>query len=230
MKSDLHPPQPGFRQRRRLIAGLVGAVFSARSGAQIYSGADERGAVVLSNFPSDVTPELVVEAPIAPAASGPAATPIPEPDLLRARAAPTQAPLAIDINERVQLFRPLIDRIAREQSVSAPLLHAVIRVESGYQDKVVSAKGAIGLMQLMPDTARRFGVQDAFDARQNVEGGARYLRWLLEFFRGDLNLALAGYNAGEAAVIRAGYRIPAIAETLEYVPKVLWHLRHFGRK
>lgn len=106
--------------------------------------------------------------------------------------------------------------------MSPQLLHAVIEVESGYHSRAVSPKGAKGLMQLMPATALRFGVQDAFDPQQNIRGGALYLKWLLEYFRGDLRLALAAYNAGEAAVVKAGYRIPPIAETISYVPKVLW--------
>jgi len=76
----------------------------------------------------------------------------------------------------------------------------------------------------MPATAQRFGVRDAYDARQNVRGGALYLKWLLDYFRGDLRLALAAYNAGEAAVVKAGYRIPPFAETIAYVPRVLWFL------
>jgi soluble lytic murein transglycosylase-like protein len=85
----------------------------------------------------------------------------------------------------------------------------------------VSRKGALGLMQLMPATARRLGVRDPFDPAQNIQAGARYLRELLTQFRGDLALALAAYNAGEAAVMRAGYRVPPYAETLAYVPRVL---------
>ena len=120
----------------------------------------------------------------------------------------------------------MIDEVAREVAMSPQLLHAVIEVESGYQANARSPKGAQGLMQLMPATAERFGVRNAFDPRQNIRGGALYLKWLLEYFRGDLRLALAAYNAGEAAVVKAGYRIPPIAETRDYVPKVLWHFNH----
>jgi soluble lytic murein transglycosylase-like protein len=118
----------------------------------------------------------------------------------------------------------LIQQIAQETSMSASLLHAVIAVESGYDAKAVSRKGAQGLMQLMPQTAQRFGVRNPMDPAQNVRGGALYLKWLLDYFDGDLRLALAGYNAGENVVVRAGYKVPAIKETLEYVPKVLAHL------
>jgi soluble lytic murein transglycosylase-like protein len=85
----------------------------------------------------------------------------------------------------------------------------------------VSGKGAAGLMQLMPDTAKRYGVADRFDPRQNLEGGARYLRDLLRLFDNNVSLALAAYNAGENAVARYGNRIPPYRETLNYVPRVL---------
>jgi soluble lytic murein transglycosylase-like protein len=98
-------------------------------------------------------------------------------------------------------------------------------VESGYDAKAVSRKGAQGLMQLMPKTAQRFGVHNVFDPVENIRGGALYLKWLLDYFNGDLKLALAGYNAGEQEVVRAGYKIPANKETRDYVPKVLAHLK-----
>jgi soluble lytic murein transglycosylase-like protein len=78
-------------------------------------------------------------------------------------------------------------------------------------------------MQLKPATARRFGAKDIFDPRENIQAGARYLGWLLNFFQGDIELALAGYNAGEQAVVRAGYRIPDFGETRTFVPTVLMH-------
>jgi len=122
---------------------------------------------------------------------------------------------------RAAQFKPMIQRVAQETSVSPQLLHAVIAVESGYDAKAVSRKGARGLMQLTPGTAQRFGVRNVFDPMENVRGGALYLKWLLDRFDGDLRLALAGYNAGENEVVRAGYRIPPIKETRDYVPKVL---------
>ena len=122
-------------------------------------------------------------------------------------------------------FAPLIESIARDYSVSAALLHAVITVESGYDPRARSPRGASGLMQLMPATARRYAVRNVWDPRQNVEAGARYLRDLLALFRNDLPLALAAYNAGENAVIRHGGRIPPYRETREYVPRVMEHYR-----
>ena len=104
-------------------------------------------------------------------------------------------------------------------NVSADLIRAVIAVESEFDQFAVSSKGAQGLMQLMPFTARRFGVASPFDARENIFGGARYLRVLLDLFQGDVDLALAGYNAGENAVVRY-HGIPPYRETRAYVQKV----------
>jgi hypothetical protein len=101
--------------------------------------------------------------------------------------------------------------------VDADLVACVIQQESGFSPRAVSPKGAAGYMQLMPATARRMGVTDVFDARQNIWAGVRYLRVLLDLFDDDVALALAGYNAGEGRVIRAGYRVPPIAETVGYV-------------
>jgi soluble lytic murein transglycosylase-like protein len=92
--------------------------------------------------------------------------------------------------------------------------------ESSFKLRAISPKGARGLMQLMPMTAARFGVTNIFDPRQNIEGGARYLRFLLDRFNGDLSLTLAGYNAGEGAVEKYGWRIPPYAETQEYVRRI----------
>jgi soluble lytic murein transglycosylase-like protein len=126
---------------------------------------------------------------------------------------------------QIRKFSPLIEEAARSTGVDAKLLHAVIRVESGYNPNALSVKGARGLMQLMPMTGKRYGVTDPNDVSQNIHGGARYLRDLLAMFKNNLELALAGYNAGENAVIRAGHRVPNYPETRDYVPKVLSHYR-----
>lgn len=113
-----------------------------------------------------------------------------------------------------------IDEAARTTGLDPRLVRAVIQVESGYNRVAVSSKGALGLMQLMPETARQLGVADPFDARQNLGGGTRYLAGLMEQYRGDLTLALAGYNAGPAAVERYD-GVPPYAETQHYVEKVM---------
>ncbi|HTS47952.1 MAG TPA: lytic transglycosylase domain-containing protein [Bryobacteraceae bacterium] len=111
-----------------------------------------------------------------------------------------------------------IDETAKNLEVSPELVHSVIQVESNYDPYAISEKGAEGLMQLMPATARRFGVTNSFDPRQNIEGGVRYLKFLEETFKDD-RLAIAAYNAGEKAVTRYG-GVPPYPETVNYVAKV----------
>jgi soluble lytic murein transglycosylase-like protein len=116
-------------------------------------------------------------------------------------------------------YDPHIDLVANETGLSADLIKAVALVESGFDARAVSPRGAQGLMQLMPGTARRLGVRDAFDPGENLLAGARYLREMLDKFDGDLNLALAAYNAGPEAVRRHG-GVPAYRETRDYVSRV----------
>lgn len=123
--------------------------------------------------------------------------------------------------ERRKRYAALLNKIAQKTRLDVRLLHAVTQIESSYDPNAVSKSGAVGLMQLMPDTARRYGVSNRRDPEQNVSAGARYLKYLLKLFDQDLKLALAGYNAGENAVIRAGKRIPPFPETQRYVQKVL---------
>ncbi|HVF66024.1 MAG TPA: lytic transglycosylase domain-containing protein [Pyrinomonadaceae bacterium] len=104
--------------------------------------------------------------------------------------------------------------------VDPVLLYAIMHRESSFKRNALSPKGARGLMQLMPGTAARFGVTNIFDPRQNIEGGARYVRILLDMFDGDVRLALAGYNAGEGAVLKYGRRVPPYRETQEYVRRI----------
>jgi soluble lytic murein transglycosylase-like protein len=121
-------------------------------------------------------------------------------------------------------FDAIVSGAAQRHALPSSLLHAVISAESRYAPQAVSPKGAMGLMQLMPATARALGIARPFDPAQNIEGGARYLRHLLDEFAGDLSLALAAYNAGPAAVHRHGRRVPPYAETRAYVPRVLAHM------
>jgi soluble lytic murein transglycosylase-like protein len=113
----------------------------------------------------------------------------------------------------------LIDSIASNHGVDPALVKAIVKTESNFDRWAVSSKGALGLMQLIPDTGARFGVQDFFDPSQNIEGGVRYMKFLLEKFKGNIDLSLAAYNAGENLVERLG-RIPSIPETRDYVRKV----------
>jgi soluble lytic murein transglycosylase-like protein len=125
---------------------------------------------------------------------------------------PESAPAPDNLQEAV-------DRIADRHGLPPELLHSVIKVESDYNPYAVSSKGAMGMMQLIPSTARRFGVSDVFDPLENIEGGASYLQYLLEMFHGNAALALAAYNAGENAVIKYG-SVPPYAETQNYLKLV----------
>ena len=118
-------------------------------------------------------------------------------------------------------FTDLIEQAANRYQVDAKLVHAVIQTESAYNSSAQSPKGAVGLMQLMPGTARRFGVIDRNDPDQNVDGGTRYLKHLINMFNPNLDLAVAAYNAGENAVIRYNNSIPPYPETQNYVRQVL---------
>ena len=108
----------------------------------------------------------------------------------------------------------------KRNSVDPLLLYSIMHQESSFKPRAMSYKGARGLMQLMPGTATRFGVTNIWDPRQNIEGGARYMRFLLDLFSGDVRLALAGYNAGEGAVMKYGNQVPPYSETREYVRRI----------
>ncbi len=117
----------------------------------------------------------------------------------------------------------MVDRIANEEGVEAPLVHSVIQAESNYDASAVSAKGAQGIMQLIPSTARRFGVGNTFNAEENIQGGVKYLKFLLGYYHGDYTKAIAAYNSGEGAVDK--YKgVPPYAETQGYVRTVARHL------
>lgn len=187
------------------LASLPACVFyTPVAAANIYSFKDENGITHFSNLPHlDRRYKLVYRIPVA--------------GQYRPNAWSPNGPTAVDISRLV----PLINDAARAHGLDPKLVHAVIRAESGYNANAVSSKGAVGLMQLIPATAQRYGVQDSYDPNQNIQGGTRYLRDLLKMFNGNMELAIAGYNAGENAVIRAGNRIPPYPETMAYVPKVL---------
>jgi len=174
-------------------ATLVGVVAAGTAHADVYRFVDARGVMHFTNVPTDARFELL-------------------------HRTPSQTPARRD---PVPRYDAVVAAAAREHKLDQALLHAVIAVESGYDPQVVSQAGAAGLMQLMPATARRYGVTDPLDPLQNVHGGARYLRDLMQRFDGDLSLVLAAYNAGEGAVARHGNRIPPYGETRRYVSRVL---------
>src|SRR5215471_12914367 len=145
---------------------------------------------------------------------------VPAPVLLPTNTEVQQAKaLPATADQSSERYRPLVESISRNNGVDPNLIDAMIRTESNYNAWAVSPKGAIGLMQLIPETGRRFGVQDFFDPQQNIEGGVRYIKYLLDLFHGNIDLSLAAYNAGEGLVAKLG-KIPSISETKNYVKKI----------
>lgn len=149
-----------------------------------------------------------------------------------AAAQPSRAVMPVrvaDYDKNREAFRPFVVSISKKYEISPVLTEAVIHVESFFDPQATSHAGAIGLMQLMRPTARRYGVFNRRNPIKNIEAGVQYLRDLMVLFNNDLELVLAAYNAGEGAVIRYGHRIPPYAETQDYVRKVtkkMLELRH----
>ena len=178
-----------------LLAGTVGAQ------TRIYTYVDADGVKHFTDVPDNHRYRLLVLDPHAFTESG--------------------EHYSASVLARASQYDSIIERAAVASTVEANLLRAVIVVESGFNSRALSKRGAVGLMQLMPATASRFGVSNLYDPRENVHAGATYLKFLMDRFGHDVRLALAAYNAGEEAVERNGRRIPPFAETMAYVPKVL---------
>lgn len=198
------------RGRITVVILAAGFWFSqpARSHAQIASSTDENGKVVYVNKDSPKRRSgSTISSPSGISADGSEAMP----------------PVPLSSDESSKWKDDRLDRIVREaaerHNVDPALVKAVITTESGWNPQAVSRKGAVGLMQLIPQTAQRFGVNNSFDPEQNVEGGTTYLRSLLDRYNGDLPKSLAAYNAGERAVDLSG-GIPDYRETRMYVQKV----------
>lgn len=196
---------------RRLVlsalAGLLiawGAAVSAH--ADIYRYEDGEGIIHFTDAPTDKRFKVFIR------------------DLKKDRQLRTRLKFAASVNpaEYDQIIKTYADKYGVNQS----LIKAVIHAESGYNPKAVSPKGASGLMQLMPGTARSLKVSNSFDPKDNVEGGVKYLRFLLDTFRGDVSLAVAAYNAGLNKVAKFG-GIPPYAETRTYVNRVLSYMQSY---
>lgn len=187
-----------------VIAGVLPMLATA---ADIYGFVDGDGVPHFSNVPDSSRYQLVLRNPEAYKLKADG----------RYRLRPNDG-VAFDVQ---QPYGEAIQREARSNSLDPFLVDALIAVESNHNPGARSAKGAIGLMQLMPDTAKRYGIADPYHAESNIRGGTRYLRDLLAMFDGDVELALAAYNAGENAVIRHGKHVPPYPETQDYVPRVL---------
>jgi soluble lytic murein transglycosylase len=193
--------KPGITACRLTVlhAAIVASVFACPIGlqAEIYQYISPNGTISLTNVPSDARYRKI--------------------DVESAR-------FHAVLSERE--LEPLIKRHSSQQQLHPALIRAVIKAESDFDPRAVSRAGAVGLMQLMPQTAVQFDVRDMFDPDENVGGGTKYLRQLLDRFHGNLPLALAAYNAGENIVDRY-QSLPPIDETRQYVRKVLRYYRTF---
>ncbi|HEY6095073.1 MAG TPA: transglycosylase SLT domain-containing protein [Gallionellaceae bacterium] len=200
--------------------GLVVHAADDATAEGVYAFTAADGTVTLSNVPVDDRYQaLIVEQArvvLEPQEAAPATAPV--------------VPKTRHLRVRKASYNQIVEEAARRYGLESALLHAVISVESRYDPTVVSRAGAVGLMQLMPGTATRYGVTNSFDAVQNLQGGAQYLRDLLHMFNNNMSLALAAYNAGENAVISHGNRIPPNRETRKYVPKVLGYYRKYRKE
>ena len=190
---------------KTLTTGMLGCLLLAGvAQADVFVSTDARGNFVLSNVhrPGRHYERVIHE--------------------------PAAAVVSLDQQPQMiaaQPYAELVSAAATANQLPAALLHAVIKTESAYNPSAVSAKGAGGLMQLMPDTAREMGVTDVYDPKANIQGGARYLKRLMTLFDNDIALAVAAYNAGPQAVLSRGGVIPPFAETQRYVPSVLRQYR-----
>jgi soluble lytic murein transglycosylase-like protein len=182
--------------RTILVVTLVGGLAPRVADAQIYSRIDANGTLVLSDRKIDA-PTKVYEVEGAPAI----------------RTTKPMSAAAARYDSIVQVY-------ASRNRLRPDLVRAVIQVESGFNPRATSPKGAMGLMQLMPDTARALGVSNAYDPDENIRGGTTYLRQLLDKYNGNQELALAAYNAGPGAVDKYGEKVPPYRETKDYVRKV----------
>jgi soluble lytic murein transglycosylase-like protein len=181
---------------------LAAAAMAGGARADVYSFIDPEGVAHFSNVPTDPRYQLLIASPSEVAAASPKGK-------------------STDWLARSAQYDGVISVAAKAATIQAELVRAVIVVESGFNPRAVSKKGAVGLMQLQPATARRYGVKNIYDPEQNVRAGAHYLSDLLVRYENNLELALAAYNAGEDAVERYGRRVPPFRETLAYVPSVM---------
>jgi soluble lytic murein transglycosylase-like protein len=217
-----------FAFARALAAALALAGTAPAALANVYALVEADGTVRFSSTPDDPRYQLFLRAPVEHRLrDGAPSRPVRNPGDLRLRAAWGRADPRADVFANPLLadrpYQGEVVQAARQHQVDPALVHAVIAVESNYNPHALSHKGAVGLMQVMPDTGRRYGVREK-ELRQpekNIRAGVQYLAELIDLFEGDLKLALAGYNAGENAVLRHGRRIPPFAETQAYVPRVL---------
>ena len=183
-----------------VVAVCLGLGAAAPASGQIYAIRDENGVLTLS------------DKPLGPGAQTYA---------VRGASSTVRATRGSGEGVRSSQWDDVIDHHAREQGLRPDLVRAVIQVESAFNPRARSHKGAMGLMQLMPATARELGVRNAYDPLENIRGGTGYLRGLLDQFNGNEELALAAYNAGAGKVIKYGGTVPPYRETRNYVSRIL---------
>jgi hypothetical protein len=202
--------------RSSMINGLKMSVFIfilslllsiSESSADIYKYEDDEVVLHFTDAPTDRRFKIFMR------------------DIKKDRQLRTQFRLSACIGNPAE-FEPIINSCALEYGVDKSLVKAVIHAESGYDPNAISSKGASGLMQLMPKTAKSLNVANTFDPQDNIRGGVRYLRFLLDTFKGDVSLALAAYNAGLSRVAQYG-GIPPFMETRNYVDKVLQYRKSY---
>lgn len=212
------------RLTRWVVAGLLCVCTAAR--ADLYTYTDDAGVLHITDSPTDTRYALTLTEPKPAPATVTAAT-----NANRVTAAYAPPVATASSAAQAAAWQPLIESAAARHNISAALVRAVIHTESSFNPRALSPAGARGLMQLMPATAQRYGVTNAFDPEQNVYAGVRYLAELMAMFKNDLTLALAAYNAGENAVVQHGNKVPPYRETQRetqaYVPKVLAFYRQY---
>ena len=199
---------------------LLGAIFSAvttEARADVYKFVDSTGHVFYTDNPRHAGYKRIIRTPVTLRRKSMESDTSGRSPLYRS----SRSIRGLGFENHKLAYAPLIEAAASKFRLDPALLHAVIRVESAYNPSAVSNKGAVGLMQLMPGTAARYGVRNRHDPVENIEGGARYLSELIDMFPSDLRLAIAAYNAGENAVKRHGNKVPPIPETRDYVVRVL---------
>lgn len=188
--------------------GAVALAVAAPVQARVYATLGPDGQLQVSQTPVAGAIAFDPHRPVAVRASLRGKLPVPEQVLPQARSAASAR------------WASLIEQVAAEHAVDAHLLHAIVTVESAYNPQARSHAGALGLMQVIPATGKRFGASNLLDPLQNLRAGTAYLVWLNKRFNGNLELMLAAYNAGEGAVQRHGNRVPPYTETRQYVAKV----------
>jgi len=195
-------------------AGVLLALASpANANGNVWSFVDSDGVAHFSNVPDSSPYRLYLKDPASYRLKS---------DRTAETALPRTKPSStLTVGQDKLPFAAMVAAAAYEQKIDPELLHAIIHVESRHNPAAISPKGAIGLMQVLPATARRMGIERFSTPEGNISAGARYLRFLLDIFGKDIQLALAAYNAGENAVIRHGNKIPPYPETMAYVPAVI---------